>query len=580
MGLSGTLEAFPLSEVLRLLGRSGQTGRLMARSGEKEMRAYLQAGRLVVAWAGSDDALGEELIGRGLIDDPDWEDVASGAVACEQALQDGVSALDFDKAILDITIEGLAKMVDGREGTFAFEEGEVSDLRLETEIELDAVLGGVEERLTTWRRLRQIVPDTTRPVEFLRATAGQEVTLSDRAWNLLVQVLPSATLDDLIVSSDRTSTAFVEDFLELLTKDLAAIEGFTNPDEVDAALREAEAEDERGDAPSIVPDDPLAGAGPTGWENELASIAAREGDEEDDVEGHVPLLEGEDADFLNHAKEVDGFDFGLVGIDVGPVKGRNLLEKDDSWTGILGGESSTEADTVGPDATESADSEEESSPATVIDLGLDADSHGDDLLGSVLHRLDDVLTDDDEDGGDRDDQAAGTSLVDLPAFEPEAIESPNGWEPFLEDEESEGPETVADMDHVLVVDDADTYLEPVDDLQAEADELLAAVAALEDEEEEPTDELDGVVDISDEEPMLLERVAELLDDAEEDLPSVEKFVPYDARVVEDAEAVDDATGSAEPEERHPADDPAPGMSNLLRRRARGALAKELRSLSD
>ena len=544
MGLSGTLEAFPLSEVLRLLSRSGHTGRLIARSGEKEMRAYLQAGHLVVAWAGSDDALGDELIGRGLIDEADWEDVARGDVACEQALRDGVTALDFDNAVVDITIEGLAKMVDGLEGTFAFEEGAVSDLRLETEVGLDAVLEGVDERLRAWRRLRRIVPDTAKPLAFVRVAPGTTVELSDRAWNLLMQLLPRVELDALIAESGRSSTAFVEDLLELLANDLATIEGFTAPDEVDAALREAEAADEGDHAPSLVPDDPLAGAGPMGWENELASIAAAEGDaEDDDSSTPVPLLEGEDATFLNSAKEAEGFDFGLVGIDLGPVKGRNLLEKDDSWVGILGGGSTSagggEEPPIVDEPTAPVDREEETSAPQVIDLGLEAPDDG--TLGSVLDRLDEVLIDEEDGPG----ATTGTPPVD---------------------EAAEG----------------DRIEEPDDAPKVETDELLAAVAALGEgladtqDVEEPDD---AVVDLPEDEPELLERVAELLEEAEGLLPEDVEAVPYDAEVVDAAE-VGDAAADAEPEEPLSVDGPARGMSNLLRRRARGALAKELRSLSD
>ncbi len=565
MGLSGTLEAFPLSEVLRLLGRSGQTGRLIARSGEKEMRAYLQAGRLVVAWAGSDGALGDELIGRGLIDALDWEDVAAGSVACEQALQDGVSPIDFDHAVLDITIEGLAKMVDGRQGTFAFEEGETSQLRLQTELDLDAVLEGVNERLEAWRRLRSIVPDTSQPLAFDRVPAGSEVRLSERAWNLLVQMLPQAPLDDLIAASGRTSTAFIEDLLELLEQGYASIEGFTSPDEVDAALAHVAVDAASEASASIVPDDPLAGAGPTGWENELASIAAfdDEVDEEGDG-GKIPLLEGDEAAFLADARESDGFDFGLVGIDVGPVKGRNLLEKDDSWQGILGVESEdgdpepeteerlaeepeSEMEVELPIAEKPAPPEAPAHDPRRIDLGLDDDPH-DDLWGSVLGRLDEVLADDEDD--------------DDPANDPE-----HGY--LNEDGDSSQ-------------DDGAFVVASVED---EAD-VLAAVAALEDvATEEPSE--DGPADrhLDDDLPGSAEdlevyeaQVPEEPSSFQE--PVAEIPVPYDDPVAPEADDVDDAAATAEPEASHPADDPAPGMSNLLRRRARGALAKELRSLSD
>lgn len=571
MGLSGTLEAFPLSEVLRLLSRSGQTGRLYAQSGVEEMRAYLVGGRLVIAWDGSDESFGDELIGRGLIGTDAWEDVAAGGVPCEQALTDGVSPLEFDRAIRDITIEGLAKMVDGRSGTFAFEDGNTTPLRLGTDLELDAVLAGVGERLQDWRRLRAIVPDLSQTLEFRRAVPGETVELSPTAWNFLVSLLPVEPLDSLIELTGRSSTSVIEDLVELLESDRAQISGYVTPAAVDAGLEEAE-ERPSGDGTehlAYIGDDPLGGFGPIGWENELGAIPASDETEDDDGES-LPLLGDDDASFLAEAgEEPGGFDFGLVGLDMAPNKGRNLLEKDGTWDAF---NDFLEADDADPTPNRVATSRTASAePRDVTPLsGSSGPGSGDDTPEPTVeaaaaageHEAENVLEEELPD-------VLEASEVGGPGEDPETDPPAEPRATDLEEMEDIGSERSVAMIFPVEAEGPDNARDDLDELASVLSHLGQGGRDEADTDQADTDEDDfeeGVVVI------------------EPDTTPVEGIFPYHGADPATPPGVEEVAGESVTDDPDADEDdgegPRGGLPGVLRRRSRGALARELRSLSD
>lgn len=571
MGLSGTLEAFPLSEVLRMLARSGQTGRLYAQSGVKEMRAYLVGGSLVVAWDGSDTSFGDELVDRGLIARDAWEDVAAGAVPCEQALMDGVSPLEFDRTVRDITIEGLAKMVDGRSGTFAFEDGATTALRLGTDLDLDAVLEGVADRLQEWRRLRAIVPDVSQPLEFCPAGPGETIEMSHAAWNLLVSLLPDESLEVLVQLTGRSSTSVIEDLVELLESDRVRIDGYVSPSVVEAAFEEEEKRP-AGDGTehlAYVGDDPLGGFGPIGWENELGAIPATDEDENEGDE-LPPLLGEADVSFLVEAgEEPDGFDFGLVGLDVAPNKGRNLLEKDNTWDAFADFLDAGEAD-----PTPNPSGAPEPSPAVTEDMAPSVDSSGSEMeepvpepsesepegtVEVVEETEEPVVTEPAEEIPEESPSSADGYGPDAPPAEPGS----RVVGPILDEEP--GPSGS---------DDVETSVEEVEPTEApgELGELASVLSHLglgtteEEGSEEDEVEDDGVVVI------------------QPDATSVEEIFPYDDAEPATTPTVDEVADESVTDDSETDEDdeetPGGGLPGVLRRRSRGALARELRSLSD
>ena len=109
MALSGTLDSFPLPEVLRLLGRSGQTGMLVVRADDQEMRGYLQGGQLLFACSGDERDVKARLVGGGLLEREGWEQVAAGEASADEVLAEEVSPLDYDRTVRSLTVDAFVE---------------------------------------------------------------------------------------------------------------------------------------------------------------------------------------------------------------------------------------------------------------------------------------------------------------------------------------------------------------------------------------------------------------------------------------------------------------------------------------
>lgn len=395
MALSGTLDSFPLPEVLRLLGRSGQTGLLLVKADDQEMRAYLQGGRLLFACAGSDErAVKTRLVGGGLLDRDGWDKVASGEAPADEVLPDDVSALDYDRAVRSLTVDAFVEVMRRRQGSFEFEEGVTTSIRLGTELSIDDTLDEVEERLRAWNAIREIVPSMTARIHLAESLPdGMETVEVDAdEWSLLGHIAAGTTVTRLANRTGDSEFDAASKVAAIVSRGLAWV-----GDNVRAG-RNAGALDR---FPGVdVGDDPLGAEGPTGWTNELDSIPATE---EADDEEKPPLMDEEiqpvgDRDhhgFDHHDDDADlddedesGIDFGLKGFAPKP--------------GIVPSDEDEDESEVHESADEAAVHEEDA----LAQIEVDDESEDDADHGSV----DEV---DDTAGSDEADEVEDEPAADL-----------------------------------------------------------------------------------------------------------------------------------------------------------------------
>lgn len=318
MALSGTLDSFPLPEVLRLLGRSGQTGLLLVKADDQEMRAYLAAGRLLFACAGDERAVKTRLVGTGLLDREGWDKVSAGDASADEVLAEDVSALDYDRAVRSLTVDGFVEVMRRRQGSFEFEEGVTTSIRLGTELSIDDTLDEVEERLRAWNTIREIVPSMSARIHLAEELPDgmESVELTAEEWSLLGHVASGTTVGRLASRTGESEFDTASKVAAFVSRGLAWVG--------DAVLASRNAGDLERFPGVEVSEDPLGAEGPTGWTNELDSIAATA---EPEPEEAPPLLE--DGELFPGATDsdddVDGLDFGLKGFAPKP----RLPNKDD-----------------------------------------------------------------------------------------------------------------------------------------------------------------------------------------------------------------------------------------------------------
>ena len=316
MALSGTLDSFPLPEVLRLLGRSGQTGMLLVKAGDQEMRAYLQGGQLLFATSGDERVVKARLVGGGLLDRDGWDRVSVGEASADEVLLTDVSPLDYDRAVRSLTVDGIVEVMMRRQGTFEFEEGVTTSIRLGTELSIDDTLEEVQERLRAWNAIREIVPSMTVKIHLAETlpegTDRVEIDAAD--WELLKQVAMGTSVSRMAARAGTSEFEMASKVVAFVSRGLAW---------VGEAVRAGRSVGSLDRFPGVeASDDPLGAEGPTGWTNELDAIPATA---EPDPEPPPPLTDDDvgfsvGADGEDHRDETgDAVDFGLRGFAPRPT---------------------------------------------------------------------------------------------------------------------------------------------------------------------------------------------------------------------------------------------------------------------
>ncbi len=420
MALSGTLDSFPLPEVLRLLGRSGQTGLLLVKADDQEMRAYLAAGRLLFACAGDERAVKTRLVGTGLLDREGWDKVSAGEASADEVLAEDVSALDYDRAVRSLTVDGFVEVMRRRQGSFEFEEGVTTSIRLGTELSIDDTLDEVEERLRAWNTIREIVPSMSARIHLAETLPDgiEVVELSADEWALLGHIASGTTVSRLANRTGESEFDSASKVAALVSRGLAWVG--------DAVLASRNAGDLERFPGVEVSDDPLGAEGPTGWTNELDSIAATADPEPEEA---PPLLDGDDLfpGATDPDEDGEGLDFGLKGFAPKP----RLPNKDDDDEG---------PDDVGPGDAGEAETAEHDAMEMLGELAELVDEDRDDADERDADSPLDVDGVDDGEAGDGDDEVPDegdeasddhTDADDEPADEHEDEERSGGTLPNL-----------------------------------------------------------------------------------------------------------------------------------------------------
>jgi hypothetical protein len=258
---------------------------LLVKADDQEMRAYLQGGRLLFACAGDERAVKSRLVGGGLLDRDGWEQVSSGDVSADELLADDVSPLDYDRAVRSLTVDAFVEIMRRRQGSFEFEEGVTTSIRLGTELSIDDTLDEVDERLRAWNAIREIVPSMTARIHLAEALpeGSDSIELDADEWALIGLIASGTTVKRLSSHTGESEFDAASKVAAFVSRGLAWVGDNVRAGRTTGGLERF---------PGIeVGDEPLSAEGPTGWTNELDSIAATD---EPEAEEPPPLIEDED----------------------------------------------------------------------------------------------------------------------------------------------------------------------------------------------------------------------------------------------------------------------------------------------
>ncbi len=184
--LSGSLEDFPLPDVLRLLARGTKHGVLHVYGDVVRGRVYLDEGRIAYATTRSTDDFAE---GAG----------AEGRTGSDrrrlnlEEVGDDDPELFGDYLKLQIT-EVLVRLGRETSGSFVFQNGVTPEEAVKEPFDVDEILAGAEAELKEWTRIEAIIGTTSQPMTMvIPIEEDREVKLTGVEWNTLGILAQTAT---------------------------------------------------------------------------------------------------------------------------------------------------------------------------------------------------------------------------------------------------------------------------------------------------------------------------------------------------------------------------------------------------
>lgn len=196
MSLSGTLEIFPLEEVLRLLARSRQNGCLRV-EGAGSGRIYMESGSMTYASVEPDEAIRDHLLASGVASEEGLSrlDVSGGALP--EALAPSSAASALTDLVREQCVEALYRIRRPAAGEFQFLIDAHPRYPTGQAFDVETIISESDRRASEWADIETVVPDLGTPWRMVPEIDEDSVNLSDTAWRFLAGMDGACAVDEL-----------------------------------------------------------------------------------------------------------------------------------------------------------------------------------------------------------------------------------------------------------------------------------------------------------------------------------------------------------------------------------------------
>lgn len=189
MTLTGSLDIFPLEEVLRLLARSRKTGCLRVECPDANGRIYLASGALSLVTTGSDDDLRRLVINAGLVAESELRRVETGGATLVEVLAPGVPPALLTDLVREQIVEGLYQLRRSGAGTFDFALDIESRYPTGQTFDAEMAVGEADRRASEWTEIQTVLSDLTVPLRMVRDLPDEnDVTVTAPTWRVLASL--------------------------------------------------------------------------------------------------------------------------------------------------------------------------------------------------------------------------------------------------------------------------------------------------------------------------------------------------------------------------------------------------------
>jgi hypothetical protein len=217
--LSGSLDDFPLPDVLRLLSKGRKQGVLHVYGDVTRGRVYLAEGRVSYATTRDGDDFADSK-GSEARQPQERRRIELSAVQEEDPKQ-------FNEYLRSQIVEVLVRLGRETSGSFVFQNGVSPSEPVDQPLTVDELLSEAEAELKEWTRIESIIGSTGTSLTMIRSVeADQRITIDGTAWNALAVMSGAATARDVAehlgqfeIAAARTMARLVEQGLVELAGD-------------------------------------------------------------------------------------------------------------------------------------------------------------------------------------------------------------------------------------------------------------------------------------------------------------------------------------------------------------------------
>lgn len=198
MSLTGTLDVFPVEEVLRLLARSRKTGCLRVESAGHQGRVFVAGGSLTFATTTTDEEVRRQIINAGLVAPDDFRKIELSGAALTEVLAPSVNPSDLTDFIREQIVESLFRLRRGGKGQFDFLVDVATRYPTGQAFDPEVAIGESDRRAMEWSDIEAVIPDLDTRYRLSRLLGGEDaVTITSSTWRILAAVESGANTHEL-----------------------------------------------------------------------------------------------------------------------------------------------------------------------------------------------------------------------------------------------------------------------------------------------------------------------------------------------------------------------------------------------
>ncbi len=197
MSLTGALEAFPIAEVIGLIGKTRKSGVLKIDGDHIEARVYFSEGRVSYGTTRRDEEFHAKLVEAGLVDPKQWVHVERRERSIADILASGASEETLTAFLKDQVSDVLFRILRQDAGTFSFSDDVAP--RFDTGVVLDVgeCVDEANHRMARWADIEQVIPGVGFHLRPVAAAAPDDGSLQLDAdeWRVLAGLLGQASVE-------------------------------------------------------------------------------------------------------------------------------------------------------------------------------------------------------------------------------------------------------------------------------------------------------------------------------------------------------------------------------------------------